>query len=95
MDSRNELEETFLRFGELLEEMSNVDGIVDDKKLGIAMQMEEATLGIPVQLDILVSDDGQVEIGGTPPLHYTETSFDPVFHQLKITLKANSVDGEK
>lgn len=95
MDSRNELEETFLPFGELLEEMSSVEGIVDDKKMGVAMQMEEATLGIPVQLDILVNDEGQVQIGGTPPLHYTETSFDPVFHQLKITLKAIAVNGEK
>lgn len=86
MKPNEELDESFLPFGELLEEMSNVEGMVGGQKMGMVMQMEEATLGLPIQLEVLVDDEGQVQIGGTPPQHYTETSFDPIYHQLKITI---------
>lgn len=83
-----EIDEAMLAFGEFVAEMTDVDGYLYDSEEAAAMQVEEVELSMPVQLDLVVSDRGDVVVGSSPPLYYAETTFLPVFHQLKVRISA-------
>lgn len=86
-----QIDEAFLSFAEMIEELSDLDGraigAADDEL--IDMQIARAEIGLPVQLDIVVDEAGHPTIGSVPPLYYVPTSVMPVFHQLSITLTSN------
>lgn len=86
------LDEAFLPFVELISELSDLEGrvadVFDDGQ--VSMEIEKAEMGLPVELDILVDDSGQVTLGGVPPLYHLETSFTPVFHQLTLKLEVTN-----
>jgi len=83
---KTEIDEAMLPFSELMEGLSDHTGKVGDETAGFIMQVEKIKAGFPLQMDIQVDEDGQVVLGGSPPLYYFETSVMPVFHNLKITL---------
>ena len=85
--SKNPLDEAFLPWADFIEASSDVEGAVADPGKGVAMTVERAEINMPVELDIVVDDDGRVEIGAIPPLYYVETSVMPVFHQVTLTLE--------
>ena len=85
--SKSSLDEAFLPWAEFIEASSDVEGAVADPGKGIAMTVERAEINMPVELDVVVGDDGRVELGAIPPLYYVETSVMPVFHQLTLTLE--------
>ena len=78
----------YMSFSEMLEELTNLEGSVQGKfeDQSIFMELESAEMELPVEIDISVDESGKVTIGGTPPIYYVETSFMPVFHQLKINV---------
>lgn len=85
-ESDSLIDEAMLDMGEFLSQMTDVDGYLFDRDTRAAMQIERVNMSMPIQLDLLVNDDGSVALGGSPPLYYTETSFLPVFHQLTLTV---------
>ncbi len=56
-----------------------------DERQRISMSLLSIHLDMPVQLQVAVSAEGRVKLGITPPLYRIETSFEPVFHQIKFT----------
>lgn len=58
-----------------------------DEEIGVNMYVSSIALDMPVQLDVVVDENGQVTLGATPPLYKVETSFEPVFHQLRFTFE--------
>lgn len=87
----NQIDEAFLSFPELIENLSDVDGVfeevMDDEK--IKMEIESIKMELPIQLDVVVDENGKVLLGSVPPLYDIQTSFDPVFHQIGLTLEKN------
>lgn len=85
------IDEAFLTMSELIETLSDLEGHVTGLEGAeiIRMEMEAVELELPLQLDITVSDEGEVIVGGVPPLYYVETTVLPVFHQLRIALERN------
>jgi hypothetical protein len=67
-------------FFESFEEMT-------DEQEGVVMGVERITLDMPVQLEVVLNNDGSVNLGTTPPLYRIDTSFNPIFHQLKFTME--------
>lgn len=87
------IDEAYLSFSEFVVAASEIDGAIADPGKGVAMEVEQATLGMPVEMDVVVDDDGSVAIGTIPPLYYLETSMMPVFHQVTLTLEELSTGG--
>ncbi len=80
------IDEALVPLASLIEGLAAVGGQQRDEQLGVSMSIESMKLDLPVELDILTDDNGQVIIGGAPPTQYTETTIMPVFHQLKMTV---------
>jgi len=91
MDDR-QIDEAMLEMAEFVSQMTEVEGYLIDPENEIAMKLEEVKLSIPIELDLLVAEDGSVILGGSPPLYYTETTILPVFHQLNVTIKIETPD---
>ena len=85
--SKSSLDEAFLSWASYIEESSDLEGAVADPGKGIAMTVERAEINMPVELDVVVHEDGHVELGAIPPLYYVETSVMPVYHQVTLTLE--------
>jgi hypothetical protein len=60
---------------------------ITDNEEGVAMGIEKISLDMPVHLDVVLNNDGSVELGTAPPLYKVDTSFSPIFHQLKFTIE--------
>ena len=53
----------------------------------VSFSIDSLYLDMPIQLEVMVNDDGSVVLGTTPPLYKLETSFNPVFHQLRFSFQ--------
>jgi hypothetical protein len=62
--------------------------------LEMGMRMERAAIDTPIELDVLVDEDGAVSIVGAPPTQHIETTYMPVFHQIDVVVTADG-DGER
>ena len=51
--------------------------------------MEALKLDLPMDIDLTEDEDGNIIIGAGPPVHRTETSYKPNYHQIKVTLRLN------
>ncbi|MEM7374370.1 MAG: hypothetical protein AAF587_37595 [Bacteroidota bacterium] len=81
------IDEALVPISTFMEDLSDINGEVSDMQAGIRMQVQKAEIGLPIQLDIHVDDQGKVILGASPPLYYTETSYSPVFHQVEVRLE--------
>ncbi len=57
------------------------------------MYVERMALTLPFELDLLVQEDGSVQLAGTPPTQYTRTSVMPVFHSMSLRVTGTLRDG--
>ena len=58
-----------------------------DEEAGVHLYASSIKLNLPIELQIEVDEDtGKVELGTAPPTQQIETTFMPVFHQLKLTI---------
>lgn len=83
------IDEAMLEMSEFISQMSEVEGYLYDGEMKTAMQLENVSMSMPLQLDLHVNEDGSVVLGGSPPLYYAETTILPVFHQLNIKISVN------
>jgi hypothetical protein len=84
--TRGVIDESMLGMGEFISQMTEVEGYLRDDEMGTATRLERVAMEFPIQLDVHVSEDGSVVIGGSPPLYYVETTVAPVFHQFRIDI---------
>lgn len=83
MSSR--IDESFLPLAELLAALlPDLPDLVDEEA-GVRSSVTGLELETPVELDISVDEGGEVTLGGVPPLYHLETSWLPVFHQVRLT----------
>lgn len=83
-DPYNDIDEALVPFHEHIDGMLEIEGEVYDKKEEIRMRIYEVGIESPVQLDLIVDENGKVTIGSSPPLYYVETGVMPVFHSIKL-----------
>ena len=72
----------------------HIIGLVDiqetsftDEQAGFRLELDELTTEMPVEMDIKVDENGKVCLGSTPPVYYANTSVQPVYHNMRITVK--------
>jgi hypothetical protein len=82
------IDEGFTAFSELIEDLSDLNGMEYDTvgQDAVSMEIENVEMELPIELSISVDDSGMVEIGGTPPQYLVETTVMPVFHRLNLKL---------
>jgi hypothetical protein len=84
------IDEAFLQLQHIVEKLTDLDGEFYDDSEMIHMYINEFEIESPVEFDILVDENGKVQIGTTPPLYRVDTTIRPSFH--RIWLKAEKTD---
>ncbi|OEK08223.1 hypothetical protein A8C32_01805 [Flavivirga aquatica] len=81
--------EDFIDFSEFIEEFISIDTYMEShfEHQTVTLHVEKITTETPCQLHVEVDDKGEVKLGSIPPLYYVETSFMPVFHNIKINFE--------
>ncbi len=64
-----------------------------EEETGLLLEVDEIKLNLPVELDVELDEEGRLVAGMAPPTQQVETSFMPVFHQIKLTIARDS-DGK-
>jgi hypothetical protein len=79
------MDEAFLPFSEIIEKMSAIEGDLYNDEAGVHSYIYEFDVDTPVELSIVVNEEGKVQIGIVPPLYRVETSFRPSFHRIQFS----------
>jgi hypothetical protein len=74
--------------------IADFDAGLLDPELGLGMRLERAAIDTPIELDVLVDDDGRVSIVAAPPTQHVETTYMPVFHHIDLVVTADG-DGDR
>jgi hypothetical protein len=72
----------------LIECMADLDADLTDAATGLRMLVQRVEIDTPLELDVAVGDDDAVELVGGPPTQTIETTWMPVFHQVRVTIEA-------
>jgi hypothetical protein len=81
------IDEAFLPLQKMVEELTSLNGEINDSDAGVRSYIYECTLESPVELDVFRDEEGLLRIGSVPPLYYVDTTFRPVFHKLSFTAR--------
>ena len=84
------LDEHLHPFQSLFTGLADLEARMSAPELGVAMQVERAAFDLPVELHVEVGDDGDVRLIGAPPTQQVETSWMPVFHQIRLTVERDA-----
>ena len=68
--------------------IADLDAGLFDPSLGVGMYMERAAVDTPIEVDVLVDEDGGVTLVGAPPTQHVETTYMPVFHKIRLVVTA-------
>lgn len=79
------IDEAFLPFNKMVEEMVDVNAEFYTADKGIHLYAYEMEVMTPVELDIIVDENGKITLGLVPPLYRVETSFRPSYHSISFT----------
>lgn len=58
-----------------------------------SMWVERLEIELPFEMDVTVDGSGRVGLAGGPPTQYTETTFMPVFHMVKLAVSGETQRG--
>lgn len=87
IDPTQRIDEAMMSFEEMINTLVEpVEEIIDEEN-GVNMYVSSVSLDMPIQLDVVVDENGKVTLGATPPLYKADTSFESVFHQLRFTFE--------
>ena len=81
------MDEAFLYFNEMLQKMTTIDGQIIADESGFKMEIKKLSIETPIELCIVTSEEGRVEIGSVPPLYPVDISFQPVYHTIRFTIE--------
>lgn len=85
------MDEAFLPLHAMIEKATAIEGELYDNENGVHSYVYEFEVYTPIELDIIVDEEGKVKIGSIPPMYRVETSFRPSFHAIRI----NAVKSEE
>lgn len=71
-------------FADLVQELVGDHDSLIDEVTGQEMTIDRIKLTLPVELRVVVADDGTVHLKGSPPTQRTETTILPVFHRMQL-----------
>jgi hypothetical protein len=86
------VDEALAPFRDFLGSLAATADPLVDETIGLRMTLESLRLSLPFTMDARAESDGRVLLAGGPPTQYTETSFQPVYHQLHVRIEATARD---
>lgn len=88
------MDSSFISLQEMIEKILDIQGAeIKDDDTGIHFYIDEMEVGTPIELDVVVDENGKVKIGAIPPLYRVNTSYRPSYHQVNIIAKKYTEDG--
>ncbi|GHE60944.1 hypothetical protein [Roseivirga thermotolerans] len=67
-------------------DMIDIAGELRDEEQGLSLYLENMSISTPIEMDVIMTESGEMVLGSAPPTQTVETSFMPVFHQLKVNI---------
>ncbi len=81
------IDQRLLPIAEVIQSLSELDGVVEDEDWGLKMSIDEVVIDMPMEFDIMTDDEGNLVLGSAPPTQTIETTFMPVFHRVKVGIR--------
>jgi hypothetical protein len=78
------IDDLLIPFADLVQELVGDHDPCFDPTSGQEMSIARIKLTLPVELRVVVTDDGTVQLKGSPPTQRTETTIMPIFHRLQL-----------
>ena len=85
--TESEDNEILIPFAEMVQQLVDYGEPVEDPLSERTMAIEQVKVEMPVEINVLVNDDGQTSLKSNAPTQSTETTIMPVFHRLKLTVE--------
>ena len=79
------IDNALLPFSSLIEKLTDIDGEILNEEEGVHSHIFQYEIEMPVELEIVINDEGLMEIGSAPPLYYIDTTFRPSYHNIRFT----------
>jgi hypothetical protein len=85
------MDEAFLPFHTLIARILEFRDEIVDEELGVRSYVTAYEIELPIELDVVLDQQGRLQIGTTPPLYYVDTSIRPSFHRLRFSAYRSEV----
>ncbi len=86
------MDEAFLPFAQIIEQMLTFRTPLVDDEAGVRSYITEYEIETPVELDVSWDENGKLRIGTVPPLYWVDTAIRPSFHHLRFTAQLDEDD---
>ncbi|UJR82741.1 hypothetical protein [Sandaracinus amylolyticus] len=83
-DRERDIDEAFAPFRENLLAYTDLTGEIVSRDAGVRMSIESLEVETPIELDVIVGDDGRVSLGCAPPIYGVDVTVAPVLHVLRF-----------
>lgn len=90
MEKREEhipLDEAMSPVKNVIHELYQFTGSMVDEEQALRMDVDQVKMEVPVELDVYVDENGRVTLGTSSRHTSADVSFEPVLHQLKLTIE--------
>ncbi|MBI1240816.1 hypothetical protein [Umezakia ovalisporum] len=74
-------------FAEMLQQLVDYGETLEDPFSNQAMMIEKVKVEMPVEIKVLVEDDGATTLKSNAPTQNSETTIMPVFHRMRLTVE--------
>jgi len=79
--------EILLPFADMVQQLVDYGEPLEDPFSNQAMMIEKVKVEMPVEIKVVVEDDGTTTLKSNAPTQSTETTIMPVFHRMKLTVE--------
>ena len=83
---RTQIDEAFAPFAGNITAFADVLGMFEDEAKTQRFRVTRLHVETPVELELRTAPDGTVSLGAAPPIYRADTTIQPVFHALRMTL---------
>ncbi len=85
--TESEDNEILIPFAEMVQQLVDYGEPLEDPVSNQAMMIEKVKIDMPVEINVLVEDDGTTTLKSNAPTQSTETTIMPVFHRMRLTVE--------
>jgi hypothetical protein len=74
-------------FADMVQQLVDYGEPLEDPLSNQSMMIEKVKVEMPVEIKVLVDDDGTTTLKSNAPTQSTETTIMPVFHRMRLTVE--------
>lgn len=81
-----DIDESLGPFSLIFELMTSIGERTSEEEFDNPVVVSEMTVSLPVEVEVHIDDDGGMTLGSAPPTQKIETTFMPVFQNVRVTI---------